>query len=607
MNYQSRGRRDLLKALGVTSLYALGIPSCRQSISAAPTGSEKTSGSDKPNIILVLTDDQDYGEVGYNGNPVIQTPNLDKFARENVEFTQFYASPCCTPTRAALMTGRDPYRLNVPWVGHPLHPNELALSEALKAAGYATGCFGKWGNLGVHYPLRAVDRGFDYSVVHRKGQFSPPHNKTAYFDPILQVNGEDRQFKGYCNDIWFDEAEQFIEHNRKRPFFIYLPTNLPHLPAQVPKKYSDPYKGKLIHDQAERVYGMITHIDERFGRLMDKLDRLGIRDNTIVIFLSDNGGVWLREQNMYKAGLRGKKGMIYEGGIRVPCVMSWSKRFRGGKIDRIAEHIDIMPTLLEAAGIRPQRDVRFDGISLLPLLTGRVAPADWPDRTLIMQGYPEGKPQIRRCFIVRNQRYKLVQGYGNKFLDKATAHRIPEDNFKYELFDMDKDPGENHDISAQHPKMAEKMKRQYEEWFREVSTNPGFTRERAVPHIGSGRQKKVWLETYGAVKVKVIHEGRYRVTLEPFGVIRWAKGDVWDGIPFKAKSPGKASFKWVDVFVSAEVSEGADRCVFEDIFLPIGEGHFEAKFMVGGKKVYGGRNAENQVLGPLSMIIERLD
>jgi len=595
-------RRDFLKATGL-GVAALAMPTCLPAIDTYKKG----GSTKRPNIILVLTDDQDYGEVGYNGNQIIQTPNLDRFARENIEFTQFYASPCCTPTRAALMTGRDPYRVNVPWVGHPLHPDELALSEALKAAGYATGCFGKWGNLGTHYPLRAVDRGFDYSVVHRKGQFSPPHNKTAYFDPILQVNGEDRQFKGYCNDIWFDEAEKFIEKNKGKPFFVYLPTNLPHLPAQVPKKYSDLYKGELIHDQAERIYGMITHVDERFGRLMAKLDELGIREHTIVIFLSDNGGIWLREQNMYKAGLRGKKGLIYEGGIRVPCVMSWPKRFERGKIDRIAEHIDIMPTLLEAAGVQLTRKVKFDGMSLMPLLTGKVTPSNWPDRTLIMQGYPEAKPQIRRCFMVRNQRYKLVQGYGNKFLDKVTANRIPEDNFKYELFDIDKDPGENHDIAAQHPKMVKKMKRQYEEWFRDVSSNPGFTRDRAVPHIGSEHEKKVGLETYGAVEVKVIHTGRYRVTLEPFGVIRWAKGDVWDGISFKASSPGQASFEWGDIFVSAEVPDGAKRCVFEDIFLPAGEGHFKAEFKVSGKKVYGGRNAEGQVLGPLSMIIERLD
>ncbi len=595
-------RRAFLKTAG----FAAALPILPGYSAVSKQLSVKTTDR-KPNVIVVLTDDQGYGEVGYNGNPIIKTPNLDKFAEDNVIFSQFYTSPVCTPTRAALMTGRDPYRLNVPWVGHPLHTDELAMPEAFKAAGYATGCFGKWGNLGTHYPLRAVDRGFDYSVVHRKGQFSPPHNKTVYFDPILQVNGQDRQFKGYCNDIWFEEAENFIERNKHRPFFVYLPTNLPHLPAQVPKKYSDMYKGKLIHDQAERVYGMITHVDERFGRLMDKLDELGLRDDTIVIFLSDNGGIWRDNKKMYRAGLRGFKGLVYEGGIRVPCVMSWPNKFKNRTVDLIASQTDIMPTLLEAAGIQLTRKIKFDGVSLMPLLTGEIAPEDWSDRTIILQGYPEAKPQIRRCFMVRNQRYKLVQAYGNKFIDNITDQRIPENNFKYELFEIEKDPGEKYDISSQHPDLVRKMIRQYEDWFADVSTKPGFTRERAVPHIGSERQKKVWLETYGAAKVKVIHAGRYLITLEPFGVTRWSKGDVWNGIHFKAQSQGKASFQWRELLLKADVPEGADKCVFRDVFLETGEGYFKAEFEVEGKRVYGGRNALDQVQGPLAMIIERLD
>jgi len=241
------------------------------------------------------------------------------------------------------------------------------------------------------------------------------------------------------------------------------------------------------------------------------------------------------------------------------------------------------------------------------MLTGEIAPADWPDRTIIMQGYPEAKPQIRRCFMVRNQQYKLVQGYGNRFIDGVMDHRIPEDNFKYELFDIEKDPGESQDISSQHPDLVEKMKNQYEEWFKDVSTNPGFTRERAAPHIGSEQQKTVWLEKYGSYPVKVIHAGKYRITLEPFGVIRWAKGDIWDGIPFEAESRGKASFNWGDTHLTAEVPKGARTCVFDDVFLAIGAGTIKADFTVDGKKVYGGHNAANHVLGPLGLVIKRLD
>ncbi|MHC4250594.1 MAG: arylsulfatase [Planctomycetota bacterium] len=574
---------------------------------APPPGRARPDAPGRPNVILVLTDDQGYGDVGYNGNKITRTPNLDRFAREGVEFSRFYASPCCTPTRAALMTGRQSFRLNVTWVGQPLHPDELAMSEAFKAAGYATGCFGKWGNLGTHYPLRAIDRGFDRVVVHLKGQFSPPHNKTCYFDPILQVDGEERQLKGYCNDIWFDEAEAFIERSLGRPFFVYLATNLPHLPAQVPTEYSDPYKDKLCHDQAERVAGMVTHIDKRFGRLLAKLDALGVRDDTIVIFLSDNGGVWTRDL-VYTAGLRGKKGTIYEGGIRVPCVMDWPGRFVAGrKIDRIAAHVDIMPTLLEATGVKPEREVEFDGVSLMPLLTGSVAQADWPDRTLVMQGYPTGTPQRRRCYMVQNQRYKLVQPIGNKHSGHPSAKPIPEDVFRYALYDIEADRGENNDIAARHPEIVAKMKAEYEAWFDDVSTDPGFTRKRPVMQVGAPQQTKTRFQTYGGMVIDVRHEGDYRITVEPFGKVKWAPGDRWVGGPFVAKAPGRATFRRADTRVSSDVQAGATKCVFERVPLKAGVKGFQVDFTVAGKKVYGGRDADNDVQGPLHVTFERLD
>jgi len=230
-------RRNFMKTVGMAAA-AMPFAGC------SPFAGNKVGYKQKPkpNVILILTDDQGYGDIGYTGNSKIKTPNLDAFAAENVQFTQFYVSPCCTPTRASLMTGRYSFRLPVVWVGQPLHPDELTIADCFRTAGYATACFGKWGNLGTNYPLRAIDRGFDHAVVHLKGQFSQPHNKTAYFDPILYQNGVEKQYKGYCNDIWFDEAEKFIQKNKDNPFFVYLPTNLPHSPAQVPEEYYKPYK-----------------------------------------------------------------------------------------------------------------------------------------------------------------------------------------------------------------------------------------------------------------------------------------------------------------------------------------------------------------------------
>jgi len=574
-------------------------------VAALPTSA--AANESRPNVILVLTDDQGYGDVGFNGNKIIRTPNLDRFARENVVFNRFYVDPVCTPTRAALMTGRYPFRLHITWVGQPLHGDEVTLAAALKQAGYATACYGKWGNLGTHYPLRAIDRGFDEAVVHLKGQFSPPHNKTCYFDPVLQKNGREKAYKGYCNDVWFDEAEAFIEKNRARPFFIYLPTNLPHLPAQVPKKCSEPYMGKVVHDQAARVAGMIAHVDERFGRMMKKLEDLGLRRNTIVVFLSDNGPVWERDK-IYLAGLRGKKGWVYEGGIRVPCVMSWPAQWKGGRtIDDIAAHIDIMPTLLEAAGVKLKSKVRFDGVSLVPLLRGEKA--SLPDRALVIQGYPTGKPQKGRCYMVAQGRHKLVQPVGLRKADGTfySAKPLPESEFRYELYDIEKDPGENHDIASKHPEVVRKMRRQYEAWFTDVTTNPGFTRPRPVIQVGHERQKRVRLQLYGAKKVNIVRAGPYRITLEPFGKIKWLPGDIWAGVPFVAKAAGRAGIRIGDVSLEKQIAKGDRLCVFENVTLPKGEAVVKLTFEVDGKNVFGGKDEDGDSLGPVHVTFERID
>ncbi|MDP6543775.1 MAG: arylsulfatase [Phycisphaerae bacterium] len=594
-------RREFLRQAVATGATAALAPFA----SPARAAAEKKLTA-KPNIILVLTDDQGYGDVGFNGNKVIKTPNLDKFARENVVFDRFYVDPVCTPTRAALMTGRQPYRLHITWVGQALPVDEVTIAQVLKQGGYATACYGKWGNLGSYYPRRAIDKGFDEAVVHLKGQFSPPQNKTAYFDPILWKNGKEIQFKGYCNDIWFDQAEKFIEKNRTRPFFIYLPTNLPHLPAQVPQEYSKPYEGKLVHDQAERAAGMITHIDRRFGRMMKKLDKLGLIDNTIVIFLSDNGPVWTRDQ-IHLAGLRGKKGWVYEGGIRVPCVMSWPVKWKGARrLTDIAAHIDIMPTLLDAAGVEPKKNIAFDGISLTGLLERG---ASVGDRTLIIQGYPHSKPQKNRCFMVTNRRYKLVQPIGYRKPDNKMYSPKPMDEslFRYELYDIAKDPGERNDIAAQNPEVVARMRKQYDRWYEDVTKNPGLSRPAPLIHVGHARQRSVRIMMYGGKTVEIVHPGPYRITLEPYGIVKWKRGDVWDGEPFVARDKGLASFKIGDISMNKPVNEGDKVCVFERVVLSKGKANIRPSFVVGGKTVIGGRNAENKQQGPIHVTFERLD
>ena len=333
-----------------------------------------------PNIILIMTDDQGWAQVGFHGNPYIRTPTLDRMAAESTEFTQFYVEPKCAPTRAALLTGRHGYRSGVvdTYLGRTLlDPAAVTLAELLGEAGYATGIFGKW-HLGDNYPLRPMDQGFQESLVHRGGGLGqpagPPGN--TYWDPVLEHNGESREYKGYCTKIFTDELIDFVRANRGRPFFGYLATNVPHGPFDVDEEWIEPYREMGLPERTARVYGMIEEFDQNLDRLLKELDALGLAERTIVIFLTDNGPT----QQTFTAGLKERKGSAYEGGTRVPFLFRWPGQVEAGrKVDRIAAHIDVVPTLLEAAGVVAP-SLSFDGVSLWPLLSGATAPEDWPDR-----------------------------------------------------------------------------------------------------------------------------------------------------------------------------------------------------------------------------------
>ena len=248
--------------------------------------------TEKPNIVFVLTDDQGYGDLGCMGNEIIQTPHIDAFYDISVRLTDFHVGPTCAPTRAGLMTG---HYANSTGVWHTiggrslLRKNEWSLADALKEAGYATGIFGKW-HLGDEAPYRPQDRGFDEVVIHGGGGISqtPDHWGNDYFDDTYRVGEGLKKFSGYCTDVFFEEGIKFIEKNRDRPFICFLPTNAPHSPYNVDKKYSSPYKGK-VPEPRDRFYGMISNIDENFGRLRARLQELDLEQNTILIFMTDNG------------------------------------------------------------------------------------------------------------------------------------------------------------------------------------------------------------------------------------------------------------------------------------------------------------------------------
>jgi len=425
----------------------------------------------QPNIVFVLTDDQGYGDLGCAGNPIIQTPNIDKFHGQSVRFANFHVGPTCAPTRAGLMTG---HYCNSTGVWHTiggrslLREEEWTLANALRGGGYRTGMFGKW-HLGDSPPFRPHERGFDVSVCHGGGGISqtPDWWGNDYFDDTYHVNGEPRRFKGYCTDVFFDEAMKFIEDNRERPFFCYIATNAPHGPLNVEKKYSEPYLDKTNPDRA-RFYGMITNIDENFGRLRDKLRELGIEDNTILIFMTDNGtatGCALDGKGFvtdgYNMGMRGKKGSEYDGGHRVPFFLRHpTGGLDGGRdILNLTANIDVMPTLLDLCGVDVPEGRSFHGKSLAPLLRGEA----WEERTLTTDSQRLAYPVKWRKSAVMTERWRLVNGQ--------------------ELYDITTDPEQRRDIATDHPGVVEALRAEYEKWWELCSAQ--FDRETPI-HVGGG-------------------------------------------------------------------------------------------------------------------------
>ncbi len=426
---------------------------------AAGAAACSRAGAAPPNIVLVITDDQGYGDLGCHGNPVVQTPHIDRFHGESVRFTDFHADPLCAPTRAGLLTGRYAYRTGVTaaYAGRSiLRRDETTMAEILSAGGYRTGLFGKW-HLGDNWPYRPNERGFDETVACWSGGVTQAADwwGNDYFDDTYYRNNVPEQFTGYCTDVFFDEGLRFIEQNRNQPFFLFLPTNAPHAPYWVDEKYSRPYIEQGIEEPRASFYGMITNIDDNFARLREKLRELGLEDNTILIFMTDNGSSagW---REGYNAGMRAGKGSNYDGGQRVPFFLRWPDgEMTGGRdVGRLATNIDVLPTFIELTGV-PRPNVQFDGISLAPLLSGEGGFPD--DRTHFIQHQQvqrDGKPQMENPqpffhSAVLTERWRLVNGK--------------------DLYDIEADPGQENDVAAAHPDVVARLRAEYEKWWADVS------------------------------------------------------------------------------------------------------------------------------------------
>jgi arylsulfatase A-like enzyme len=552
----------------------------------------------RPNILLIITDDQGYGDLGVHGNPKLRTPNLDRLARESVVFQSFYVSPVCSPTRASLLTGRYNYRTGVvdTYLGRSLmHPDEVTLAEMLATTGYRTGIFGKW-HLGDNYPMRAIDQGFQETLTLNGGgigQPSDPAGGESYFDPILFANGNPQKIPGYVSDVITSAALKFIEKNHSRPFFTYVAFNAPHTPLEVPEKYyqiyrqmnlkpadfpssGHPFPQNFDPETTARIYGMVENIDDNVGRLLRKLDELKLSENTIVIFLTDNGP----QQPRYNAGMLQRKGSTHEGGIRVPCFVRWPGKFAAGrKVDRIAAHIDLTPTLLEIAGAKKPAAVKFDGVSLLPLLKGE--PVSWPDRTLFFQWHRGDVPELYRAFAARSQEYKLVQPNG---AGEGQAPAVP----KFELYDMARDAFEMHDIAAAKPEVVARMKREYEKWFKEVTSGRDYTNPsrivlgapqanpvRLTPQDWRGPQAGWTPQSVGYWEVDVTRAGVYEI------VPRLNEAD----------KPAIVHFSLGQAKVQREVPPKATHVTFSNVRLTSGKGRLEC-FVEQAGGLSGARDIE---------------
>ena len=433
----------------------------------------------RPNIILILTDDQGYGDMSSHGHPVLQTPHLDCLHKESVRFTDFHVSPTCAPTRSALFTGRHEFRNGVT---HTILERErltlqaTTLPQVLKSAGYTTGIFGKW-HLGDEAAYRPEKRGFDEVFIHGGGGIGQTYPGSCgdapgntYFNPAILHNGVFEKTSGYCTDVFFGQAFRWIETVKGRqPFFAYIAPNAPHAPLQVRPEDEARYRGKVANTNAARFLGMVANIDDNVGRLLAHLQRWDLERETLVIFMTDNGadGGLLAG---YNAGMRGGKGTAFLGGTRAASLWRWPGALAPGDRPALTAHLDLFPTLAVLAGavLPPPVQAQMEGRSLVPLLASPLAP--WPDRTLMthLGRWPKGADpataKYRTC-SVRTARWHLVSPGGGQ---------AP----RWMLFDVENDYGETKDVQVEHPEVVRDLAARFDQWW--DSLDGALVNEQAV-------------------------------------------------------------------------------------------------------------------------------
>ncbi|MFO1064233.1 MAG: sulfatase-like hydrolase/transferase [Pirellulales bacterium] len=431
--------------------FTIAITSCFGSMRAAES---------RPNVLLVITDDQGYGDIGFHGNRVIKTPTLDSLAKQSLRLTNFHVDPTCAETRAALMTGRYPLRGGV-WhtiMGRSiLRRDAKTMPQYFAASGYRTGMFGKW-HLGDNYPYRPQDRGFQQTLHLGGGGITqvPDVWGNDYFDDVYWSGDKLKPERGYCTDVFFSAAADFIKAQSDQPFFCYVAANAPHGPYLVPEQYKKPYVDQGVPEPMASFYGMIANIDENLGRLLKLLDEQGKADNTIVVFMTDNGtaaGFAAGKQGIargFNAGMKGMKGTKYEGGHRVPCFVRYPGKLPSDReFGQLCAHMDLLPTLAGLCGVDTKSDQPFDGVNLTPFVKEELP---WRERTLVVQSHRVEEPEPWKKSAVMTDRWRLLEGT--------------------ELYDMTVDPGQEKNVAASNSATVTRLRAFYESWWKEMAVDP---------------------------------------------------------------------------------------------------------------------------------------
>ncbi|WP_158022031.1 arylsulfatase [Flammeovirga pacifica] len=415
---------------------------------------------ERPNVIIIVTDDQGYGDIAAHGNKEISTPHIDQLHNESLRLTNFHVNPTCAPTRSALMTGKDANRVGV-WhtvMGRSmLYEEEHTMADIFSDNNYATGLFGKW-HLGDNYPFSPQYRGFQEVLTHKGGGVgqTPDYWNNDYFDDVYFRNGKEEKVEGYCTDVWFREALSFIKKNKEKrqPFFCYISTNAPHAPLNVPQSYAKPYLDKGLDDNRAKFYGMISNIDDNIGALRERLKEWEIDDNTLIIFMSDNGsayGASFKGKELisgYNAGMIGTKGSPFEGGHRVPFYVHWKKGHldSGKDVNHLTAHIDILPTLIQMCGLTKVPDIQFDGMDISEVIRGE---SENNNRILIGDSQRLEYPKKWRNSYVMMDQWRLINGT--------------------ELYDLKLDPGQTDNIFDAHPDIVKELHEAYENYWSSIS------------------------------------------------------------------------------------------------------------------------------------------